>query len=793
MLRNFLKVAFRNLWKHKSFSFINILGLAVGMAACFLIFIYVSFELSYDSFHSKGDRIYRLVTDVKTPGETIKAGITSWPMAPNIKSEFSEVTSFTRTQVTSMLITKDEKKFQEEAVMWADSSFFRVFDFELIKGNKEYALKDPFTVVIAASAAKKYFGDNDPIGQTLMLYNYYPARVTGVMSNIPANSHIKADFLVSMSSLTQKIDPSRDEQWTNFDATTYLLLNPGADPETLEKKLPAFLERRIGKDMKESKMHFTLFLEPLETVYLYSNREDNIENGSISNVYTFSVVAIFILIIACFNFINLTTARSMERAREVGIRKVVGADKLMLVKQFLGESILLSFIAFVVAIVLCALLLPLFNELAGKTISTGVFKDSNKLLLLFSGAIGIGLLAGIYPALILSAFKPILVLKGSFARSGGGIALRKGLVIAQFCISIALIMGTIVVYQQMMYMRSQDLGFNKNQMLVIDTQGDAAKGALKEKLMNIPGVKGATLSSTVPGGSHSTAYSEVENSKGELQVANIDLYFVDFEFIPQYQMKMVAGRPFSRDFGTDTTQAMVINEAAAKFLGYHSPKEAVGKRFKQWGREGQIIGVIQNFHFKSLQESIEPLSMRIEPTRSHLMSVQIQADNLPATIASIENRWKSIIKDKPFSFYFLDEFFDRQYQNEVRFGKLFLYFAILAIFISCLGLLGLASYSTIQRTKEIGIRKVMGASASSIVNLLSKDFLKLVFVSFFIAAPLAGYFMHGWLKDFAYRINISWWMFILAGGIAFLIAVITICFQSIKAALSNPIKSLRTE
>ncbi len=740
MIKNYLKISFRNIWRQKSFSIINIMGLAIGMAACFLIFLYVSFELSYDSFHGKAPNIYRLVTDVKTPGETIHAGITSWPFAPNIKADFPEVESYTRINTSGMLVRKEDIKFQEDKVLWADSTFFGIFDFKLIKGDPQTILKGLFSVVLSETTAKKYFGSSDPVGQTLLLYgDAYTATVTGVMKDIPENSHIKADMLISMSTLTQKLNPEQDEQWTNFDASTYLLLKPGVDPKALEKKFPAFLERRIGKEMRENKMSFTLFLEPLKEIYLKSDREDNVENGSIGNITTFSIIAVFILLIDSINFVNLTTARSAERAKEIGIRKVVGGQEDQLMRQFIGESLILSLIAFVLAIGLSALLLPLFNQLAGKTVSNGVFSNTNNAMLLLTAAIGIGVVAGIYPALVLTSFKPIIVLKGRYTTSSKGILLRKGLVVAQFTISIALIIGTIVVYKQMKYMRSQYLGFSKDQMVVIDTQGDAAKDALKQEIARLPAVKGTSFSSCVPGGSYSTAYSEIENKNGDLQVANVHLYFVDFDYINQYKIKMLAGRPFSRDFGTDTTGAMIINEAAVTFFGYSSPQEAIGKRFKQWGREGKIIGIIKNSHFRSLQESIEPLSLRIEPKRSNLLSVNVSAANLPATIASIENKWKSIITKRPFSYYFLDEFFDRQYRGEERFGKLFFNFALLAIFISCLGLFGLASYSTVQRTREIGIRKVMGASVANIVNLLSKDFLQLVIISFFIAAPLAWY------------------------------------------------------
>jgi len=544
--------------------------------------------------------------------------------------------------------------------------------------------------------------------------------------------------------------------------------------------------------MRQSQMYATLFLEPLTDVYLHSTRNGS-KSGNITNVYIFSIIAVFILLIACINFINLTTARSSERAKEVGIKKVVGAEKTQLMRQFIGESTMVSFIAFLFAVGFLVLLLPLFNQLAGKTVSTGIFSNVAYLLILLFAALGIGFLAGVYPALVLSSFKPVVVLKGRFATGTRGILLRKGLVVAQFTISIALIIGTIVVYNQMNYMRSQDLGFSKDQMMVIDTNGDPAKNAFQHAVAGLRGVKSTAMSSSVPGGGNNGAYSEIENIKGDLQVANLDLYFVDFDYLNQYRIKMVAGRGFSRDFATDTTQAMVLNEAAVKMFGYTSPEQAIGKRFKQWGREGKIIGVMKDFHFRSLQEVIKPLSMRIEPESNNLVSVKVSTGQLPATIAAIENKWKTLIPNRPFSYYFLDEFFDRQYRSEDRFGKLFLNFAVLAIFISCLGLLGLASYSTMQRTKEIGIRKVMGASVSKIINLLSKDFLKLVFISFFIAAPAAWFFMNHWLKDFAYRTNISWWIFLGAGLTALVIALFTISFQAIRAAVANPVKSLRTE
>ncbi|OJV16733.1 MAG: cell division protein FtsX [Dyadobacter sp. 50-39] len=793
MLRNYFKIAFRNLWKHKIFSLINIMGLTVGMSACLLISIYVNFELTYDAFHTKSDRIYRLVTDVITPSETIHAGITSWAYGPTIKQDFPEVEAYTRINGGSFLVRKGDIKFQEEATVFADSSFFRVFDFKLIQGDPNTALKEPLSLVFTEKAARKYFGDSDPVGQTVLLSGEgLPARVTGIMKDIPENSLIKGDMFVSMTTMTTRFNRGIDEAWGNFGATTYLLLKPGTDFKTLEQKFPNYLERHVGKFMREEKMSYKLFLEPLADVHLHSER-DVPEKGSLSNVYVFSVVAVFILLIACINFVNLTTARSAERAKEVGIRKVVGAAKGLVARQFVSESVLLCLIALVFSIALSSALVPMFNNLAGKVIVTSIFAEPSFLVYMLLAAVVIGVLAGIYPALVLSSFEPVTVLKGRFTTSFKGVLLRKGLVTFQFAISIALIIATMIVYIQMNYMRNRDLGFSKDQMLVINTEGDPKREAFKESLRGISGIKSTAASSSVPGGPNRGAYSEIENRSGELQVANLDLYFVDFDYIPQFGLKMAAGRPFSKEFGTDTTQAMVVNEAATKLFGYAKPEDAIGRRFRQWGREGKIVGVIKDFHFRSLQETIKPLTMRIEPGGTDLVSVKIEGNRLKEAVATVEEKWKTLIPGRPFSYYFMDEFFDRQYRSEERFEKLFLNFAILAIFISCLGLLGLASYSTMQRTKEIGVRKVMGASIASIVGLLSIDFLKLVIIAFVVASPIAYFGMDRWLENFAYRTDIYWWVFVAAAVLSVAIAFITVSFQSIRAAVMNPVKSLRSE
>lgn len=791
MIRNYFKIAFRNLWRHKWFSLLNVSGLAIGLTAGFLIFLYVSFELSYDGFHSKGNDIYRVVADIKTPSEVINGDRPAWPVAPNLEREFPEVESAVRILEFEPLVQIENQKYTEENSIAADSSFFKIFDFELLQGDKNTVLKAPFSVVLSESTAKKYFGDENPIGKSLKIFEEeLTAEVTGLMKDIPVNSQIQADLILSMASYT--VNSDLDEQWSNYSPAAYILVQPGTTVKQLEQKFPVFLEKKSGTAMKESQMFVTLFLEPFEEVYLHSDRGGNVE-GSINNVYVFSFVALFILIIACINFINLTTARSVERAKEVGIRKVVGAQKRQLGLQFLGESVIVCIISFFLTLGLVYLLLPSFNNMAGKIVAENIFSYPSYILYLFLVALGLGLLAGIYPAIVLSSFKPVSVLKGMFSAGTKGVVLRKGLVVSQFIISIVLIIGTLVVYNQMDFMRNTELGFNKEQVVVLQPNGNASQEAMQKAIENIPGVKSTSFGSSVPGGGNAAAYSELENTQGDLQIANLDLYFVDFDYIPLFDLEVVAGRGFSKDFATDTTQAMMINERTVQLLGYTSSEEAIGKRFRQWGREGQIIGVVQDFHYTSLKEKIEPLTMRIEPTRTNLLAVKVDPKNVQNTIASIEKEWEEFIPQQPFDYYFLDEFFDRQYRAEERFGNLVLYFSILAIFISCLGLLGLASYSTLQRKREIGIRKIVGASVTGIVYLLSFEFLKLVLIAFVIASPLAWLLMNYWLRDFAYRIDLQWWIFALAGLSAISIALLTVSFQAIKAAIANPVKSLRTE
>jgi len=796
MFKNYFTIAIRNILRHRVFSLINILGLAIGMTAFFLIFRYVAFEKSYDRWNTKADRIYRVVPDVSTPSETNRTGgRCTAPVAPGLKKDFPEVEDAVRMSSDDFLVKRGDRRFQEHYVLLADSGLFNIFDFTLVEGDKRTALTQPMSVVLSETTAKKYFGNSDPLGQHLQLTGAaLDATVTGVMRDIPVNSQIKTDLFVSLSSNRPIYGQNTpDTTWNQeYGYFTYILLKPHTDAAALQAKLPAWLDRHTGSQLRQMQVHDSLLLEPLTQVYLHTKREVA-DRGSSENVRIFSVIGIFILILACINFINLTTARSVERAKEVGVRKVIGALKSQLSLQFIGESVILCLLAFVLTLALCSLLIPLFNQLAGKTVSTGIFSNPSDVLLLLMLSVIVGVTAGFYPALVLASFRPVMVLKGRFATGSKGSLLRKGLVVFQFTIAILLLIGTTIVYNQLDYMRTRELGFDKEQTIIVPTNGDKKIPIFKQALSTIPGVEGSTYSSSVFGEGQFNAFTELQNSKGEMQKSNLDLYTVDYDFIPLYGLRLANGRNFSRAFPTDSTQAMIINECAAGMLGYPTPGAAIGRDFAQWGRRGKIIGILKDFHTHSPKVPIQPLVMRIEPFGYYTLSVKLSPNHIPATMKAIAATWDQTVPNRPFEYQFLDDLFDRQYRADTRFGNLFFNFAILAIFISCLGLLGLASYNTIQRTKEIGVRKILGATVSAIVHLLSIDFIRLVGIAFLIAAPLAWFAMQRWLSGFAYRTRISWWIFAAAGTAAVLIAFVTISFQCIRAAIANPVNALRSE
>ena len=797
MLKSYFTIAIRNMLRHRVFSVINILGLAIGMSAFFLIFQYVRFETSYDRFYSHADRIYRVVPDVSTPTGTDRSqGRCPAPVGPGLQKDFPEIEEAVRMSPQELLVSAGDQRFQEHQVALSDSGLFHIFDFHFIAGDKRTALSQPMSFVLSESVAKKYFGTADVLGRHLLITSAaLDATVTGVIQDIPANSQIKTGIFLSMAS-NRRIhgddDPDSQDWTSGFGYFTYILLKPHADAAALQAKFPAWLDRLAGSQLRQLQLRDSFLLEPLTHVYLHTQREVA-ERGSIDNVRLFSIIGIFILLLAGINFINLTTARSVERAKEVGVRKVIGALRPQLSFQFISESVALCLAAFVLSVLLCSLLSPLFNQLAGKNISSGILSKPADILALLVLAVFVGFVAGVYPALVLSSFRPVTVLKGRFATGAKGSALRKILVVGQFTVSILLLIGTAVVYAQLSFMRTSRLGFKKEQTIILPTRSDPRAQLFKQSLSTIPAVLGSTNSSSVPGEGLFNAYTELQDRKGGMQKANLDLYAVDYDFVPQYGLELVAGRNFSRDFPSDSTQAMIINESTVRMLGYASAQQALGRNFSQWGRTGKIIGVLKDFHNLSMKHSIRPVVLRIEPFGYYAISVKVAASGLPGTLKTIAAKWAQALPDRPFEYQFLDDIFDEQYRADARFGRLFVNFAVLAIFLSCLGLLGLASYNTLQRTKEIGVRKILGASAAGIVHLLSVDFMRLIGIAFFIAAPLAGFLMERWLRGFAYRTAIHWWIFAGAGAAAVGIAFITISFQSIRAALANPVEALRSE
>ncbi|SHN12181.1 ABC transporter permease [Chitinophaga sp. CF418] len=805
MLKNYLKIAWRNMLRKKAYSAINITGLAIGITCCILITLYVQDELSYDRYNTNFDKIYRVLHAYRNPKDVDRNSSPApedyqvWgnaPVAPTLAADFPEIKKIVRfTSPNTFLLEHGERRFQEEGFVFTDSTVFDVFSWKMLAGNPKVALVAPNSVVLTKSVAQKYFGNQNPLGQTLRVDNQETFTVTGVIEDVPANSHLSFNGLVSMSTFRNWRAEIFDE-WGYIDFYTYFLIPEHTDIKTLEAKIPEFTSRHYPQSDRSI---YTIAFEPLSAAYLHSKAQRQPgPTGSLSNVYIFSIIAIFVLLIACINFVNLSTARSMERAREVGVRKAVGAYQQGLIYQFLTESILISFSAVLLAIVFTILALPAIREISGKPLTHSLllsWKITPALLLM---PFILGLLAGGYPAWVLARFRPVEVLKGQFRSSNKGIALRKALVIVQFSLSIALIAGTMIVHSQLRHLRSHSLGFRQDQMLVIDYGGDQKVNesfeTIKAILAKNPAVQSITASRAVPGDFYPNGTTFIESRNGDMKAEVPGMYEIDYDFIPAYEIKMAAGRAYSRDFPTDAKEALIINEAAAKQYGYSNTEEIVGKRFEQWGRKGIVIGVTKNFNYQSLHKKVEPLAMRMAPPQAqNKLSLRIKTDHLQKTIKELEQTWSTVAPHRPFLYSFLDESFNRQYKQDARFGELFAAFAGLTIFIACLGLFGLATYATEQRVKEIGVRKVLGASVTNIVQLLSSDFIKLVLVAILIATPVIWWAMQEWLQGYAYRITIQWWMIAMAGILAVVTAFLTVSLLAMKAAMMNPVKALRTE
>ncbi|MFL5741291.1 MAG: ABC transporter permease [Flavisolibacter sp.] len=810
MFKNYFKIAFRNMWKNKIFSLINVIGLAVGLCCFLLIAIYVLDELSFDRFNAHAAQIYRINSDIRFGGSDLHLPVTSDMMGAVLKKDYPEVEQYTRIYNSNgnKLIKKGNQYINEFDVAHVDSTFFDVFSFPAVEGNPHTALNEPNTVVVTESAAKKYFGTTRVMGKTIETNdnNTTLYKITAVIRDMPRNSHFHFDFLFSMKNV--------DYRWGQFlshNFHTYLLFRKGTDAKAFEKKFAQYTDNYVIPQAKQymkintmaefekagNKLQYSLI--PLVKIHLYSDRAFELSpSGNIQYVYIFSAVALFILLIACINFMNLSTARSANRAKEVGIRKVLGTERRNLISQFLTESVLMVLLSLMIAVGLTYFTLPLFNDISKKSMGLDTLFSPMILPLLVALPFMVGFLAGSYPAFFLSGFRPIEVLKGKLASGSRNGGLRSMLVIFQFATSIILIIGTIVVYGQLNYIQTRNLGFNKDQVLVINDSYalDKNLNAFKHEVLQLPGVTSGTVSGFLPVSNSSrndNTYSReaVMDAKNGLDMQN---WTVDYDYLPTMGMQMVKGRNFSRDYGADST-SVIINETAAKLLNYDDP---LGKKIYAMSDQPgitkayTIIGVVKNFNFESLHHAVGPLSFFLGNSIS-LVSFKVKATNIPSLLSSIESKWKSMAPGMPFSYRFLNDSFNEMYQDEQRVGKIALVFSVLAILIACLGLFGLATFIAEQRTKEIGIRKVLGASVRGIVQLLSKDFVRLVFIAFVLAAPLAWWFMNKWLQDFAYRITINWWIFLLAGLLAFLIAILTISFQAIRAAIANPVKNLRTE
>jgi len=808
MLRNYLKIAFRNLTRNKLYSSINIFGLAAGLAVCLLIMLYIFDELSYDKHQKDGNRIYRLAY-ISNSGETWSAQPA--PVAFTLKSEMPEAEQVTRLlkvpDLDKILLQYEQgpntKKFFEPNGYYVDSTFFQIFTYDFTYGNATSALSKPNSIVLSESVAAKMFGNENPIGKAIKLQLPYGNPVYTVQAVFKENhkSHIPAHFFMSMHNSDIGSFVDKQQSWaTNNIFHTYVKLKPGTDPKTFEKRMIAFMDRHEGTELKAAGFSKAPFIQRMTDIYLHSSLGNEIaSNGNIRYLYIMGSIAAFILVIACINFMNLSTARSEKRAREVGVRKVIGAERASLIGQFLGESFLLCLIALGIAFVLTQLLLPLFNLLTQKDLQLS--NNPGLAFWIIGLAIITGLFAGLYPAFYLSSFQPAKVLKGKILNSWSATTLRKGLVVFQFTISVMLILGAIVIGSQLNYMKHQDLGFKKDQQLILPvTSREVSRNytALRDELVKTPGVASVTSGSTYPGIRNINDMPCYSEGRTAAQLTDVSMVIIKDDYFRTLGLKLLYGHEFTRDSEADSG-SIILNETAIRDLGY-TPATAIGKRVN-WDWHGQkhhmtITGVVKDFNFESLHTAIKPLGFSINgffANSSNYTIVRLQTSNYAQTLKAVERAWNRINPSAPFEYSFLDQDFQRNYEKEERTSHIVIDSTVIAILIACLGLFGLAAFSAERRTKEIGIRKVLGASVMNVTMLLSGEFIRLAGLAILIASPLAWYGMRLWLQNFAYPIGISWWMFVVAGGLAIVIALLTVSFQSVKTAVSNPAKSLRTE
>jgi putative ABC transport system permease protein len=798
MMRNYFKQAWRSLQKNKTYSILNISGLAAGLTCFIFIALWVSDEISYDKFNRNYDRIVRLTSTEKTESGISESAVSSAPMAKALKNDYAEVENTVRLKMREELITYKGQQVLQPGILMADPSFFNVFSYSIARGNVASALNEPYSVILTESTAKKYFGDTDPMGQTLLMNMYdstgYGAiyKVTGVMPDPPKNAHFTFNMLVSFKTIeVANPDVLTVDGWGDNSFYTYLLLKKGVDKKAFSAKITQFYGKYIGELYNIWKSIYFYKLQPLADIHLHSNLQNEIgETGNINQVYIFSAIGIFILLLAAINYMNLATARSVNRAKEVGVKKVLGALKKQLIAQFLLEAVLTAAIALVISFLLSFLLQPLFFQVANKKVL--LFSSPLLVIFLIAVAIIIGLLSGLYPAFIISRFQPARVLKGVFKSGNSGIALRRFLVIAQFTITLVLIIGIVVINSQMSFIKHKDLGYNKDELLFLKVNGntDVIKGynAFKNELRSSPLISGvATSNSMIAGGLGSGGSETVDITGNPLQV-NTSRLRVDADYLNVYGIKLLAGKVFSKNASSDTIRQVILNEMAVKKFGWKNDETAIGKSFKMGNQKGMVIGVVNNFHFNSLQQGIEPLAIYPVGERFSRITVKVDIKKTSEVVELIENTWKKHFPSALFDYDFVSQQIKDQYQSEERFSKIFEWFSILSVVIACLGLYGLISYAVVQKTKEIGIRKILGATTNGIALMLSTVFLKLVVLAFIVASPIAWFIMNKWLQDFAYRTTISWWMFVIAGSAVLLLAVSPSVSRRSRPLCRTPLK-----
>ena len=790
MFKNYVKIAFRNIKRQKGFSLINTVGLAIGISCCILILQYIRHEFSFDKFHENSKYIYRVLQHQKGniyQGTDIFNAVPAI-LAPSVRSDFPQDAKITRVKNYERQVRYNNKQFYEKRFLYIEPEFLEIFSFPVVKGDPKTALKEPYTVAITKDTAQKYFGEEDPVNKIINIDNEQDYRITGILENVPDNSHLKFDFLASFSTLLGTWGQNQLTSWKNSSVWTYLQLAKNSNPQEFNARLKKY--NTVGFSGHPASFH----LQPLTDIHLGQKVAFDLPGkGDIRYIYLYSAITLFILLIACFNYMNLSIARSFTRGKEIGIRKVVGAKRKSIIFQFLGESLVLSLSSLVLAVVLVRLALPVFNYLTERTITFDLSTDIAFIFCLIGLGIFAGLISGIYPAMFLSSFKTARVLKGrTESISKNTSSVRNALIIAQFAISICLIICALVINHQLHYIKNTKLGLDKDSIITIPMTNERMwkkYNVFKSELSQQANILDITASKSLPTEIDNTAQIKLRG-QNQGQTLRVWLNWVDFNFIDFYKMKIVRGRNFIKDSPQDLEDAYIINETAAKAIGLES---AVGKKFATGRTGGQIIGVVEDFHFAPLHSKIEPLALKLDPDYLKVLSVRTNSFDISNTLTFIQNKWKKVFLDFPFVFSFLDKRIESMYETEMKLGQSFNYFTLIAILLSCLGLLGLASYMVEKKTKEIGIRKVLGATAPNILLLLTKEFTKFVFLANLIAWPFAYFAMNKWLQNFAYRINLGLWMFIIPTLLALFMALLTISYQSIKAATANPVDSLRYE